>query len=209
MDLQSVSPWFETGIGIVAFFYGMYRAVHWLWKHYKKKKAKRNEEQFSLLNMRIWEILSEVRMRVKASRVTLTQFHNGGKFSDGASMRKMSITHQSCDTKISSTMSFRQDVLVSRFVEIVEILKENLAHIRDVSRMKESNTKKFMELNDTLAFSILPVYCLDSMLVYGYITIEWCDSKDIDHVEEEIAINYLKEARDQVSFLLGSTKEYR
>jgi hypothetical protein len=209
MDLQSISPWFETGIGIVAFFYGMYHAIMWLWKRHKKNKAKRSEEQFSVLNMRIWEILSEVRMRVKASRVTLTQFHNGGKFSDGASMRKMSITHQSCDTKISSTMSFRQDVLVSRFVEIVEILKENLAHIRDVSLMKESNTKKFMELNDTLAFSILPVYCLDSMLVYGYITIEWCDSKDIDHVEEEIAINYLKEARDQVSFLLGSTKEYR
>jgi hypothetical protein len=159
--------------------------------------------------MRIWEILSELRLRTKSSRVTLTQFHNGGKFSDGASMRRMSISHQSCDTKISSTMPFRQDVLVSRFAEITEMLKENKAHIRDVFSLTESNSKKFMELHDTISFAILPVYCMNSMLAYGYITIEWCESKDLDHVDEELVIDHLKSARDQVSFLLGSSKEYR
>jgi len=209
MDLESVSPWFESGIAVVAFGYGIYRAIQWLAKQHTKSKAKKNEERFSVVNMRIWEILSELRLRTKSSRVTLTQFHNGGKFSDGASMRRMSISHQSCDTKISSTMPFRQDVLVSRFAEITEMLKENKAHIRDVFSLTESNSKKFMELHDTISFAILPVYCMNSMLAYGYITIEWCESKDLDHVDEELVIDHLKSARDQVSFLLGSSKEYR
>ena len=124
-------------------------------------------------------------------------------------MRRMSISHQSCDPKISSTMQFRQDVLVSRFVEIIQQLRDNNSHIRMTNALFDSNSKKFYDLHDTVAFSILPLFCSDSLVVQGYITIEWCDLGTLDIVDESSVKTEFDYTRDQVSFLLNSAKDYR
>jgi hypothetical protein len=73
----------------------------------------------------------------------------------------------------------------------------------------ESNTKKFYELHDTVAVSILPVYSSDSMLVYGYISVEWCDLGSLHKIDEKELTQDLENARSQVAFLLNSSKDYR
>jgi hypothetical protein len=188
---------------------GLFMALRPLWKYLGKKKAIKNEETFRQVNFKITDLISELRMKTKASRVSLTQFHNGGKFADGSSMRRMSISHQSCDPKIGSTMQFRQDVLVSRFVEIIQQLRENNSYIRNTESLFESNTKKFHELHDIFAYSTLPLFCSDSLVVYGYITIEWCDLETLDNVDEKDVKGHIDYARDQISFLLNSAKDYR
>jgi hypothetical protein len=209
METEKIGEWFQLGIMgatvLAGFIYGLrkaYRAI-------SKSRTQRNEERFSQVNMRIWEALSEIRLTHGASRISLTQFHNGGKFVDGSSMRKMSISHQSCDSKIASTMQFRQDVLVSRFVEIIDILHDNDPRLRLLSNFGESNSKKFYQLHDTVAVSILPVYSSDSMLVYGYISVEWCDLGSLDKVNEKELTQDLENARSQIAFLLNSSKDYR
>ncbi len=209
MNTEKIGEWFQLGIMgatvLAGFIYGLRKVL----KSVSKTRIVRNEERFSHINMKIWEVLSEIRLIHKASRISLTQFHNGGKFVDGSSMRKMSISHQSCETKTSSTMQFRQDVLVSRFVEIIDMLHNNEPRIRQVSDFNESNTKQFYELHDTVAVSILPVYSSDSLLIYGYISVEWCDLGSLDKVNEPKLTQDLENARSQIAFLLNSSKDYR
>lgn len=212
MDTNTIRGWVEilaAVFGAMTAAVGLFVALRPIFRYFKKRIAVRKEEKFSHVNMRISDMISELRMKTKASRVSLTQFHNGGKFADGSSMRRMSISHQSCDPKIGSTMQFRQDVLVSRFVEIIQQLRENSPNIRTTDSLFESNTKKFYELHDTMAFSILPLFCNDSLVVYGYITIEWCELDVLDHIDESNVKTEFEYSRDQISFLLNSAKDYR
>lgn len=212
MDTDTIRGLLEiiaTIFGAITAGIGLFMASKPLLRYFRKRKAIKNEETFNHVNLRISDMISELRMKTKSSRVSLTQFHNGGKFDDGTSMRKMSISHQSCDQKAPSTMQFRQDVLVSRFVEIIQQLRENNAHIRKTDSLFESNSKKFYQLHDTLAFSILPLFCSDSLVIYGYITIEWCDYSSLDNIDEDDVENQIDYARDQISFLLNSAKDYR
>jgi len=212
MIADSLRGWLQVvgaALGVITAAIGFFIASKPMIRYFKKRGAVKREETFNTVNMRISDLIGELRMKSKGSRVSLTQFHNGGKFADGSSMRRMSISHQSCDPKISSTMQFRQDVLVSRFVEIIQHLRENNPHIRNTFSLFESNTKKFYELHDTTCFSILPLFCSDSLVVYGYITIEWCDLQTIDNVDEEDVKSHMEYTRDQVSFLLNSAKDYR
>lgn len=212
MDTNTIRGWIEIFaalLGVLTAAAGLYVALKPIFRYFRKRTAVKREETFNHVNMRISDMISELRMKTKASRVSLTQFHNGGKFADGSSMRRMSISHQSCDPKIGSTMQFRQDVLVSRFVEIIQQLRENNTSIRTTDSLFESNTKKFYELHDTMAFSILPLFCNDSLVVYGYITIEWCDLDTLDHVDDSNVKTEFEYSRDQISFLLNSAKDYR
>lgn len=212
MDTSTIRGWIEIFaaiLGVLTATVGLVMALKPLFRYFRKKTAVRKEETFNQVNLRISDMIGELRMKTKSSRVSLTQFHNGGKFADGSSMRRMSISHQSCDPKIPSTMQFRQDVLVSRFVEIIQQLRENNPTIRTTDSLFESNSKKFYELHDTMAFSILPLFCSDSLVVYGYITIEWCESAVLDHLDESNIKMEFEYLRDQVSFLLNSAKDYR
>lgn len=206
---ESIKEWFQMGtaiaIGLAGFGYGIKSVI----KFFRKNKTQKNEEKFNYVNMKIWNTITDVKTRGVASRVSVTQFHNGDKFVDGSSMRRMSITSQCCDPKVSSTMQFRQDVLVSRFVEIIEFLQENDSKIRLVSQLHDSNTKKFYEMHDTVAISILPIYCPSSMVAYGYISVEWNDLGNLDKVDDKTFLPYLENARDNIAFLLGSAKDYR
>lgn len=209
MDTETFATWQYIGGAIAALATGLYYGLKPLIKYFRKRRAVRNEIVFEQINRRIWESLSELRIKTKASRVSLIQFHNGGKFADGTSMRRMSVSHQVCDSKISSTMQFRQDVLVSRYVEIMQMLQDNDPHIRSVLSLFESNTKNFYEMHDTQYFSILPIFCTDSMLVYGYITLEWCEPVNMDSLDEQDVSSQFDATRKQVSYLVNSTKDYR
>lgn len=207
--MEEIENWFQIGAGLAAFMAGLVYGFPKLIKILERRKIAKNEEIFSHINTKIWEILTEIRVAGRSSRVSLTQFHNGGKYVDGTSMRRMSITHQSCDQKTSSNMQFRQDSLVSRFVEIVEMLQDNDPDIRLVSEEQDSNTKRFFDIHDTLAFSILPVQCSDSLTIHGYITVEWCNLECLDKLEESEFLSYLENCRNQIAFLINSSKDTR
>lgn len=207
--MDNIQEWFQLGVAIAVGLAGLGYGAKQSFRFFKKKKVQKDEERFSFVNMKIWELLTDTRITLKADRVSITQFHNGGKFVDGSSMRRMSISSQSCDQKIPSTMQFRQDVLVSRFVEIIDMIHDNDAKIRMVSSLNDSNTKKFYELHDTLAFSILPIYCSDSMVAYGYISVEWCNFETLDKLNDAQFKTYLQGIRSQVAFLLSTAKDYR
>lgn len=207
--MEDIEKWFQFGVMISAGLGGLIYGIHKVYKKWKDARLKKSDELFTQINLKIWEILTEIRIKGNASRVSITQFHNGGKYVDGSSMRRMSITHQSCDQKIPSTMQFRQDSLVSRFSELVEMLQDNDPVVRTVGELSDTNTRRFYNIHDTLAFSILPIQCSDSLTIHGYISVEWCDLGSLDKVDEMEFLASLENARTQIAFLLNSTKEYR
>jgi hypothetical protein len=209
MNTDQIGSWFEIGIAAAAIISGLIIGGWKIFLNWRKRFYRRVEEQSNFVNTKIWELLSELRITYKASRVTLVQFHNGGTYMDGTSMRKMSISHQSCDPKITSDMVFRQDVLVSRFVEIIEMLHNNDPQVFIVKEMKDSNSKKAYDLHDTLGFSILPIYAIDSLIVYGYISLEWCDLNVLDTIDELVMIERHEDVRDQIGYLLNSQTHHR
>ena len=60
------------------------------------KWSSAKEQKFAQKHSQIHELLTELRVTVRASRCLAFQFHNGGNFSDGTSIKRFSVTHESC-----------------------------------------------------------------------------------------------------------------
>ncbi|NBO39665.1 hypothetical protein EBU99_13895 [bacterium] len=109
---------FAVGIGLGVM--GAIRKKNALLKHNKTK-----EKRFVQHHSQIHELLTEMRVTIRASRCLVFQFHNGGSFADGTSIKRFSVTHESCAAGVTSMILESQDVLLSRCVDIVRIMDES------------------------------------------------------------------------------------
>ncbi len=50
----------------------------------------------------IHELLTEMRILSRTSRCLIFQFHNGGSFADGSSIKRFSVTHESVSVGVES-----------------------------------------------------------------------------------------------------------
>lgn len=84
----------------------------------------------------IYERLIKYRIDFNASRITITQFHNGEKYYSNNSILKMSITHESDDDGVSRVFNDYQNILVSRYNKFIEILlKEEIVQYKKISEL--------------------------------------------------------------------------
>ena len=98
-----------------------------LWTMIKKKKISiisllKKEKSAARAHTQVHETLTELRILVSASRTLVFQFHNGGKFADGSSIKRFSVTHESCGMGVQSMLLESQDVLVTRYKELIDSL---------------------------------------------------------------------------------------
>ena len=98
MDISHMDDWIALGVSsaaLVAGFFSFFFA--------KKKKAGKKAEgiispdidfpdNFWGVHTKIQETLTELRVKIDSARSHLVQFHNGGTFVDGISMKRMSLT---------------------------------------------------------------------------------------------------------------------
>ena len=89
----------------------------------------KQNKMFAEQHSRIHEMLTELRLVTRASRCLIFQFHNGGSFADGTSIKRFSVTHESNDSTVSSILIESQDVLLTRYMELVRILDDSPNHI--------------------------------------------------------------------------------
>ena len=61
-----------------------------------------------------------LREELKADRVVIQEFHNGGKYFSGSSQQKLSITYESCRKGVSSIFRKFQNVRVSALCSIIK-----------------------------------------------------------------------------------------
>ena len=154
------------------------------------KKETKNREAHTLVH----ENLTELRVLVRASRSLIFQFHNGGKFADGTSIRRFSVTHESCCQGVSSMMLESQDVLLTRYMELVDLLDKKSNQIISVLSLPHCSLRSTLEINNVVYFCLSPLKCQDSLTPMGFVCCHWCDVGELDKLhEEEIADSTLQE----------------
>ena len=184
LTLGEIAGVFATGIGI-----GLIGAIKkknisfaWLFGWWKKEKGESKKRE---AHSRVHESLTELRVLVRSSRSLIFQFHNGGKFADGTSIKRFSITHESCSSGVSGMMLESQDVLLTRYMELVDLLDKKSNHINSVSSLPNCSIRSTLEINNVVCFCLSPLKCQDSLTPMGFVCCHWCDYDELDRMHEE------------------------
>jgi hypothetical protein len=154
-------------------------------KNISLKSMRAKEQRFVQRHSQIHELLTELRITVRASRCLVFQFHNGGSFADGTSIKRFSVTHESCIGGITSMILESQDVLLTRYVDIIHYMDESASKIISVSSLPPSAFRSGLEINNVEFFSITPLRCMDGLTPLGFVCCHWCSADQLDAIETE------------------------
>ena len=200
-SIDIFGSWMEVGMIVAAFIAGFLFIVFPMMKKIKELIKRNRNNTFDSPNFiqthtRIHEWLTELRVSLYASRAYISQFHNGGEFLTGTSMKKFSLTHESCYTGVAETKETRHDVLLTLYPELLQHLQKNTPELIMTTELPECYFKRTLEINGVVMLSFLPIKCLRGIKTIGYISLEWCDFANADKVDEtELAVKMLKKRR--------------
>jgi hypothetical protein len=123
---------------------------------------------------------------------------------DGVSMKKMSLTHESLNTGISSEGDKKQNVLLSRFVPLLNkiLIDDPILYI--VSEDDETYGKQFMESSNVVAYIVLPL--VNKNILIGYVMCQWCSWNKADEIDVEGAQEETLKIRNLVEVQLSHQK---
>ena len=215
--MNNLTHWYEIGGIITAVIAGVGTALYYLInkgklgmilkerKEIKKQKINLPDNCFWNVHTVLHETLTELRVKTNCARAQIVQFHNGGEFLDGISMKKMSLTHESLDKGVSSEMVVKQEVLLSMCVDGLMILQEDDARIHKVDELADSWCKQFMENSNVIAFSFLPIKKYGQAV--GYVMIQWCSWNHADNADEVEVSEHLINARKLIEIQLDTLKK--
>ena len=187
-------------------------------KHGKIKPAEIEKD------MKIREILIELRTLVKADRASLFQFHNGDSFSTSNPIFKVSNTHESVAPGISSEIGGLQDIKASSLIEHLKsfwkdhyekgLYKISPDYCAECPTDCSASPKKVIflnvsELEDGYEKSSLveqgikylvdvPIHKDGSCI--GFVTVNYCFENDIEKIKK-YAREFCKHA-SQIEFVL-------
>lgn len=203
--------WLELGVsaatatgGIVVGWMGIRKAFRGIKKEWARERVKEEIDT----NRKIHEILNDLRYEADSCRTKLFQYHNGTSFANGVSMKKMSMTHESCHPGMQPTFKGNNDQILSLFVDMLELLEKDSPQPVTVSTLKDSYFKSYLQSNHVLMISLLPVRNLDGTQV-GCLLCEWCGWTFADRLEEESFSEKFLQSRNSVEYILSIEKRWR
>tara|TARA_R110001583_G_scaffold150969_2_gene302925 strand:+ start:1065 stop:1682 length:618 start_codon:yes stop_codon:yes gene_type:complete len=174
--------WFEVGAAVAAVMGGIFYTIHKKHKNHKKRKL----DNFWKVHTIIHESLTELRVRTNCARTQIVQFHNGEYFMDGVSMRKFSLTHESINKGVSSEADKLQNLLISRFLSLVDLLMEDTPSIIFTDDVEDETWKSFLLSGNVEAVVALPLRHKGD--ITGYVMSQWCSlEKLMEEDSEQIA----------------------
>jgi hypothetical protein len=177
---------FTIGMYVVSFLMGGTLVFVTKFKKFLKeyRESKGVENNFIRIHSEIDEFLSELRIKLNGCRAAIVKFHNGGYFFDSTSIMKFTTTHESCKVGVESSMDRPQGHLITRFMEMMELLQNDNSGTIYTLDLKESHFKAFLESKGTIAFSFLPLKN-EKGLKIGYLICEWCSFDQIEGIPQE------------------------
>jgi hypothetical protein len=211
MDIDILGSWVEVGMVMAALTAGIFLAYP-LVKHIIKKRKKGKciwkelptAPKFVKLHTKVHEQLTELRVVGNAARCQVMQFHNGGQFLDGSSIKRFSLTHESCRTGISETRHDRQDVMLTMFGEMLELITTNNPTPILTSDLPDCHWKRHLESNNVIMFSLISLRNSNGMNIIGCLSLEWCSWLKADAVDEEDIRALMQEKRRYIEAELAS-----
>jgi len=210
MNISHWDEWVSLGVSAAALVAGFF--TYFIRKKIKIHKKEKNiispmmdfPENFWNTHTKLQETITELRLRVDCARTHLVQFHNGGYFLDGISMKRMSLTHESLERSVSDEIKNHQDLLMSRFMPLLELIRKDKADLSVVSEMEDSYTKQTLESGNVIAFSVLPIQ-KDNKII-GYIMSQWCSWNKVDSIDEELVEDWMDRSQSLVEVELTNQK---
>lgn len=133
----------DTSVAILVAFISSVTTLIAIWlRNYLEKRSTKigNPFAYNAKYRKITEILEEIRLEIGATRVSLFEFHNGGKLYSGQSEQKMSMK--------AETMEDHRPHLLKDYQGLsVAIFDRNLKHLEKNPFYIEHNEQQY---NDTL-----------------------------------------------------------
>lgn len=170
-----------------------------------KKRASQEltyTKNFWITHNAIHEAMTELRIKTDCGRAQIIQFHNGGYFTEGVSMQKMTLTHESTNIGVSSEFSGKNDLLLTMFIPLLYEIKKNIGCFRLTAHHEPSHSKQYLQACGCLGYTILPIR--NGGTIVGYITCQWCSWDKVDAVNDELVNLQIQETRDRVEVFLGA-----
>ena len=184
LGITNIQYWLDSGSAVVGTLGGIILGIIYFTKKYKEMREKKEQNSLNLTAIdnykhnTINELLTSLRFQLNADRVQVAQFHNGGKFLEGSSMKRFSVTHESCRPGISMESVNLHNILVSLFWCMINMLKEDNAKVRLTRALPEqSSLKTYNESKNIEAFSVVPIK--KEELFVGFVRAEWNSLHDI------------------------------
>jgi transcriptional regulator with GAF, ATPase, and Fis domain len=175
-----------------------------LHRAYKKLKEYFLQDNFITIHSEIHEILTELRVVCNAARTQVHQFHNGGYFIDGISMRKFSLTHESVEKAVESDANKIQNQLCSIYLPLVQLVVEDDPKLRYTADMKDSFVKQYFESRNVEAFCVLPIKLQNN--ITGFTLLQWCSSKIVDTVDPDLCSREMRRSNNAITVQLAQQK---
>lgn len=168
--------------------------------YYKHKKKKKSSIKVSSDKLKqIHEKLTECRIEFDASRVTITQFHNGDYYYSTNSILKMSVTHESTDQSTSKIMDDYQSLSANKYHKfLTNLVNSDFVYYKDVNLEQtdhEDDMLLDLQVNNNTTFIACKLLSKEGNII-GFITMSFVYEK------EELDIKRFKEYVNMISFLL-------
>ena len=201
-NLDIFESWMAVGMAIAAITAGI---IIFVLPYYNKIKNYSIPTDYPVgfncnSHTRLHETLTELRVQTDCARTQIVQFHNGGQFLDGISMKKMTLTHESLDSGTSSELYRKKDIPVSMCISGLNLLKDNNSEFHIVDNLENSWCKKFMQASNVIAFSFLPL--IKNKEIVGYVMCQWCSWSKADEVNENEISSFLENSRNIIEIIL-------
>ena len=185
-SIDIFGSWVEVGMVGIALLAGFLLGIPVIKAAIQNRASKKNKivsKDFVRTHTRINEYLTEARVLLDCARTQVIQFHNGGEYINGVSMKKLSMTHESVTDGIADTQQETQDAHISLYAEKVELALNNNSKPQLTSSLKPSFFKRTLETNRVLLFCILPLRDLNKNKTIGCVLAQWCSWEKVDDVD--------------------------
>lgn len=135
-------------------------------------------------------------------RVTISQFHNGGKFFNGKSMKKFSVTYESCAPGISKIKRDYQNLLVSEFPKMFSALFDTDMLIICPDCEVYQNVARDMSLQGIVQNIVIPIRGLRGDLI-GFISCHNIGVGD-DRITNDLTYTFVDKANQLSGYLANN-----
>jgi hypothetical protein len=191
--------------GITSVMVAIITVVIKTWLDARKEAKKLAEESFiepEALGEMIYvqEFIETIREEYDFDRVSICQFHNGGKFYNGRSMKKFSMTYESTAPGIEKIKRVYQNVLVSEFPKMVASLVEKEFFIINEEDNDLVCMKRDMAQHGIVQIVKVPIRGLRGDLM-GFLTCHCVGTKN-DLVNDTIRHEFVDKANQISGYLL-------
>lgn len=150
----------------------------------------------------IQDYLDAFRHDYEFDRVTISQFHNGGKFFNGKSMKKFSVTYESCAPGIAKIKREYQNLMVSEFPKMFSHLFDIDMIVVNPDCEHYQNVARDMALQGIVQNIIIPIRGLKGDLL-GFISCHNIGSSD-ERITNDLTHTFADMAKQISGYLAKS-----